>query len=120
MQSSLLNCEDAGFHDNSKESEHDGECENETKEVKFDFSDLSLETMSQLIIIYPNTFLFQVWIWLISLLGTVSALFYTWMAVVRDDLESWEHTEEDETNHHHEFLLEITQIAFYIEILFVI
>ena len=88
----------SGTTENTEESK-DKNRKDKKKKKKFSMDDLSMEYLSQLIVISPNTFIYQVWIFFISLLGTVSSLFYTWIAVVRDDLDSWDH-HVDEGDHH--------------------
>ena len=59
--------------------------------------DLSIfEKIESCLIICPNSFMFQVWAFLITLLGTGSSLFYVFCAVIRKDLEEWEPLDDND------------------------
>lgn len=106
-----------GSDDEEQESEQD-----DHSSMHSPYQQLSIfEKIEQLIIICPNSFMFQLWIFLITLLGTASSLFYVFCAVIRKDLEYWEEPSDHKNHESNVKLFALLQdTVLYIELIFLL
>ena len=79
-----------------------------------------LERFEQWVVICPNNRIFQTWIFLISVMGVVSSLFYVFCAVVRHDLEEWHEDDHEHETEMEAYMDRLSQIVFYTEMIFLV